>query len=64
MFEKNMHVCIVTKCDWSLRTYKHVAWGMWVCTMYIYTIQHQDGLLFFAFIDSVTHVASAIDTCW
>jgi hypothetical protein len=25
MFEKSMHVYIVTKCDWSLRTYKHVA---------------------------------------
>jgi len=25
MFAKSMHVYIVTKCDWSLRTYKHVA---------------------------------------
>jgi hypothetical protein len=40
VLEESMHVYIVTKRDWSLRAYKHIAQGVCVCTVYIYKYKY------------------------
>lgn len=58
VWEESMHVYIVTKCDWSLRIYKHIAQGMRVHTIYTHTYCIRARLSF------ISHIGRQHSTCY
>lgn len=58
VYEKSMHVYIVTKCDWSLHIYKHIAQGMRVHTIYTLTYCIRARLSF------ISHIGPQHSTCY